>query len=239
MFKALITISIAVGLLPFFANAQKLMKIVYVKDGIITSNTKEANMLIAFRSVNGLYERNDYTMNGPLRRVKTFKDSKQTILEGNYLEYNKSGNLVMAGYYFENEKSGTWYYYNDSGRVIKTEEFPGRGIFDENNALPKDDTLVKPYYRDGKNEWRSYIFNTLNEDAVTRNRLKDEQVKISFLVSETGKIKDLILIKSEYFSFDNDVIKTISNAKGWSPASIGDKKIAFRLAQTISMLDAF
>lgn len=238
MLKPLLIVCIA-GLLPLFTSAQKLMKIVYVKDGIITGNAKEANMLIAFRSVNGLYERNDYTMNGPLRRVKTFKDTKQTVLEGNYLEYNKNGNLVMAGYYFDNEKSGTWYYYNDSGRVIKTEEFHGRGIFDDNTAAPKGDTLIMPYYRDGKNEWRSYIFNTLNEDAIARNQLKNEQVKISFLIAETGKIKDLILIKSEYFSFDNDVIKIISNAKGWNPASIGDKKVAYRLAQTVSMLDAF
>ncbi len=239
MLKPVITLCIAVWLLPLLSNAQKLMKVVYVKDGIITSNSKEANMLIAFRSVNGLYERNDYTMNGPLRRVKTFKDVGQTVVEGNYLEYNKNGNLVMAGYYINNERSGKWYYYNDSGRVIKTEEFHGRGIFDENIAVPKDDTLIKPYYKDGKSEWRNYIFNTLNEDAVSRNRLKEEQVKISFLISETGKIKDLFLIKSEYFSFDNDVIKIISNAKGWIPASIGDKKIAFRLAQTVSMLDAF
>lgn len=238
MLKPLLIVCIA-GLLPLFTSAQKLMKIVYVKDGIITGNAKEANMLIAFRSVNGLYERNDYTMNGPLRRVKTFKDTKQAVLEGNYLEYNKNGNLVMAGYYFDNEKSGTWYYYNDSGRVIKTEEFHGRGIFDDNTAAPKGDTLIMPYYRNGKNEWRSYIFNTLNEDAIARNQLKNEQVKISFLIAETGKIKDLILIKSEYFSFDNDVIKIISNAKGWNPASIGDKKVAYRLAQTVSMVDAF
>ena len=238
MLKSLLIVCLA-GLLPLFTGAQKLMKIVYVKDGIITGNAKEANMLIAFRSVNGLYERNDYTMNGPLRRVKTFKDTKQAVLEGNYLEYNKNGNLVMAGYYFDNEKSGTWYYYNDSGRIIKTEEFHGRGIFDDNTAAPKGDTLIMPYYRNGKNEWRSYIFNTLNEDAIARNQLKNEQVKISFLIAETGKIKDLILIKSEYFSFDNDVIKIISNAKGWNPASIGDKKVAYRLAQTVSMVDAF
>ncbi len=82
MLKPLLIVCIA-GLLPLFTSAQKLMKIVYVKDGIITGNAKEANMLIAFRSVNGLYERNDYTMNGPLRRVKTFKDTKQAVLEGN------------------------------------------------------------------------------------------------------------------------------------------------------------
>lgn len=216
--------------------AQKLMKVVYIKDGAVTTNPKEADLLIAIRSVNGRYERNDYTMNGPLKRVKTFKDLNQTILEGNYLEYDKEGNLQLAGYYTDNKKSGSWLYFNDSGNVVKTENFDGPGIFQETGS--NHDSSTAPSFKGGKKEWGNYIHETLDRDAMV-NMLKDEEVKISFTVTESGTLKDFILFKSEYFTIDNEIIRVFSKSPKWKPATYAGKPVSYRYRQSMTILDLF
>lgn len=220
-------------------HAQKLMKIVYVSKGAITTNTKEAEWLIAIRNVNGRYQRNDYTMNGPLKRVKTFKDLNQTILDGPYLEYDNKGCLQLAGFYTDNKKSGKWFHYNDSGNIVKREEFEGKGLFDETSiAVSANDSITAPVFKGGKKEWRNYLNETLNWDNNT-DKLKDEVIKLSFTINESGVLNNIILLKSEYFYIDNEVIKTISSSPKWKPGSINGKPVARRYAQSISLYDLF
>jgi antitoxin component YwqK of YwqJK toxin-antitoxin module len=216
--------------------AQKLMKIVYVKDGVVTSNAKEANLLIAIRSVDGRYERNDYTLNGPLIRVKTFKDMNQTILEGNYLEYDKNGNLQLAGYYTNNVKSGNWLHFNDSGKIVNVENFGGTGIFD--GEANYHDSANPPLFKGGKNEWRNYLHETLNRDAMS-NMLKDEEVNLSFTITETGTLKNFILFRSEYFLVDNEFISVVNKSPKWKPALYMGKPVSYRYFQNLLMFDQF
>lgn len=216
--------------------AQKLMKVVYVKDGAITKNTREADLLIAIRSVNGGYERNDYTMNGPLLRVKTFKDIDQTILEGNYLEYDKKGNLQLAGYYTNNVKSGKWLHFNDSGKIINAENFAGVGIFDGESNY--HDSSSPASFKGGMNEWTNYLHENLNRDAMI-NMLKDEEVKLSFTVTESGIVKDFVLLHSEYFLVDNEFIRVLHKSPRWKPALYKGRPVNYRLTQNLVMFDLF
>ena len=216
--------------------AQKLMKVVYIKDGAVTSNPKDATLLIAIRSVDGHYERNDYEIKGPLRRVKTFKDRNQTILEGNYLEYNKDGMLQLAGYYTNNVKSGRWHYFNDSGIVTRTEDFEGTGVFDIPGSYY--DTTILPSFKGGKNGWRNFLHETLDRDAMT-NMLKDEEVKISFLVSESGSLTNFIIFRSEYFVVDNEFIRVLTKTPKWNPGTRNGIPVSFRITQNLLMLDTF
>lgn len=223
----------------YLAPAQKLMKTVYVNKGAVTSNPKEAEWLIAIRNVDGRYERNDYTMNGPLKRVKTFKDLNQTVLEGNYIEYDNNGNIQVAGFYTNNKKSGKWFYYNDSGNVIRTERFEGNGIYEEKgNYYFHKDSLTLPSFKAGKNEWRNYLHENLNWDQVP-NQLKDEEVKISFAVTESGALKNFVLIKSEYFTADNEIIRALSASPKWKPALYNGRPEAYRCILNFSLYDLF
>lgn len=218
-----------------FVAAQKLMKTVYVNKGAITPHAKEAEWLIAIRNVDGRYERNDYKMNGPLKRVKTFKDLNQTILEGNFLEYDDNGNLQVAGYYTDHKKSGKWFYFNEAGDITRTEKFEGKGIYEEvGNHVADRDSLVPPAFKSGKNEWRNYLHETLNWDPMAI-RSKDKEVKISFTITESGTVKNLILMKSEYFNADNEIIRTISAAPRWKPASFRGKPVSYRYIQSLTL----
>lgn len=216
--------------------AQKLVKIVYMKDGVVTNNASDANMLIAFRSVNGLYQRNDYSSNGPLRTVKTYKDPEQTILEGHYLEYDHKGNLQLAGYYVNNKKTGTWFYFKDSGNIVKTEQFPGPGVFDD--AGNDHNNITLPVFKSGKNEWRNYLHSNVNRKYI-RDEQKPEEVKISFSITASGVVKNPVLTKSAYFASDNEIIRTIISSPRWKPALHDGKKVSYRYLQSLSLYDLF
>lgn len=234
-----ITFLLIFSLLPALISAQQLMKIVYVNKGAIVANPKEAEWLVAIRKVNGLYERNDYVMNGPLKKVKTFKDLNQTILEGNYLEYDDKGNLQLAGYYTDNKKSGKWFYFSDSGKIIRTENFEGTGIFEEEgNKIATKDLFVPPSFKSGKTDWNIYLHENLNRDNII-NRTKDERIEISFSVTTTGALKNFVLIRSEYFYADNEMIRTLSAAPKWKPASVNGTPVAYRYHLSIDLYDLF
>lgn len=45
------------------------------------------------------------------------------IRNGPYTRYFESGQLDCSGYYTREQKSGTWKYYSQAGKLIRTEEW--------------------------------------------------------------------------------------------------------------------
>lgn len=215
----------------------------YVKDGKITKNPKDASWLIAIKLVNGHFERHDYTMNGPLKRVKTFKDSLQNILDGNYYEYSNSGKLQLSGKYKDHKKAGVWYQYNDSGKVVKKESFEIDPAASQNpneeikQFYGNQESIYKPAeFKGGNKELRNHIFHNFNADIASPT-LKDEQAKIGFTIDSTGSVKNLHIVQSANFAFDQEALRIISIMPKWEPASFNGKPVPSLRVQSITMFD--
>lgn len=50
-------------------------------------------------------------------------DTMLYIKNGPYTRYYENGKLDCSGYYTKEEKSGTWKFYNQTGKLIRTEEW--------------------------------------------------------------------------------------------------------------------
>jgi len=50
-------------------------------------------------------------------------DIKDGLKHGNYFEYHPSGELKVKGKYKNDQKDGTWKYYNEDGDLVKRERW--------------------------------------------------------------------------------------------------------------------
>lgn len=237
--KLLIALVLTTCFFTSFTHAQKLLKVVYVNDGKITRNSKEADWLIAIKSVKDGFERSDYKMNGPLKRVKTFKDSTQKILHGKYHEYNDNGNLILIGQYTNNEKSGTWIHFDESLKVIKKDLFandPAAIVYDSVNNVPpgQRSELQPPSFKGGKSAMHNFIFDNLDTE-IKPNLLKDEIVIVGFTVTASGSVKNIFICKSEYFALDQEALRIFLKMPRWKPATYNGKPVEYKVAESITI----
>lgn len=85
---------------------------------------------------------------------REYSDNGLSILEGNYASYNDEGELLIEGFFSENEEIGEWKYYN---RETKTLREKGNYILGKQEGIwTKYDTLgavsaTYTYEKDKKN----------------------------------------------------------------------------------------
>ncbi|MCC7534331.1 MAG: hypothetical protein IT246_10355 [Bacteroidia bacterium] len=51
------------------------------------------------------------------------RDTMITIKNGPYTRYYESGKLNCSGFYDRNKKTGTWKYYSEAGKIIRSEQW--------------------------------------------------------------------------------------------------------------------
>jgi len=56
-------------------------------------------------------------------QIEIEADTKDGIMHGKYYEYHRNGEIRIKGKYKNGRKTGTWKYYNDSGKQTKKTRF--------------------------------------------------------------------------------------------------------------------
>jgi antitoxin component YwqK of YwqJK toxin-antitoxin module len=46
-----------------------------------------------------------------------------TVKQGSYFMYYQNGKLQVSGTYLNNQKTGEWKYYDESGKLLRTEKY--------------------------------------------------------------------------------------------------------------------
>ncbi|MCB9894502.1 MAG: hypothetical protein H6839_08635 [Planctomycetes bacterium] len=61
-----------------------------------------------------------YSPSGTLWRIENYEDGE---LSGEYCEYYNSGNVRVEGRYIHGAKVGTWRYWSDEGKVVRSTQY--------------------------------------------------------------------------------------------------------------------
>lgn len=85
-------------------------KTYYYYDGLNKKKVKE--IFHHIQEFHTSYDRNGNT-----------HDTILYIKNGPYTRYHENGKLCCSGYYTREAKSGTWKFYNEAGKLIRTEEW--------------------------------------------------------------------------------------------------------------------
>ena len=96
-----------ISLMSLHSFSQKITNVILVGPKGITEDAQEATSFIVIKYYpDSHFERLDYKKDGPLVKLRSFKDQDLKILDGRYFEYAFDGTLAKSGFYLNNSKNG-------------------------------------------------------------------------------------------------------------------------------------
>jgi protein TonB len=174
-----------------------------------------------------------YVLLGPLQRIESFLDKKRKIANGRFAFYDESGLADSTGYYTNGRRQGTWYYYNDKGKVYLTREYNrGRVVSEkqhEQETAGQSGAVVagevESEFKESQRGWQRYLNRNLRypRDAIMRQI--QGQVQIAFVVDTAGAVKESWVFKSVERSLDEESMRLMVNSPAWTPATKDGNKV--------------
>jgi protein TonB len=219
-----------------FTIAQQIANAVMVGDNGITEDITKAKYLIVVKTSGDTgFERLEYHFTGPMMRFLTYKDSLLKILNGPYKLFFPSGYVSTKGNYLNNKKDGSWYTYTDSGKPQMEYKYHLDTLLAmlnidsmeiERKKILADTTGEHgAEYAGGQKAYINYIDKNLMIPERTQELEAGGTVRVRFIVDKEGKVTNVHIWKSVEFAFDEEVIRLVSSAKGWSPAIKRGRKV--------------
>ncbi len=218
--------------------SQDIINLVLVGKSGITTDIKEATSFVLVKTYpGGIFERLDYKMSSPLVKLRTYHDSNLTKLHGVYIEYFSNGDVQVRGSYQNDLKDREWYYYNDTGKHIRTETFEAGKLLKTENPdtiAKKKDSIVYKDEREadlkgGRKAWIKYLQEHLNSNVALQSA-RGGQVRVQFRVTKEGGLADIYLKKSVEFVLDEEALRVVRNSPKWIPAFQNGKPLnAYRV----------
>ncbi len=236
--KILLAFSLLISSTTF---SQKLLGYALADDNGVTKDEEKAKYLVVEKEVNdSAFERLDYHFAGPLMSRATFRNKDLTELNGPYADYHANGYMKTYGQYANNKKEGTWYTYDDTAKAIKELIFHLDTLLSqldidsldrENKKIKRDTTgEIEATYRGGLKKISKIISSNFNVPERTTNLTKGGTVNVRFVIDKNGEEREIEILHSVEFAFDEEAMRVVALLKNWIPASDKGKKVnAYRI----------
>lgn len=225
-----------------FTVGQKISHLVMVGPNGITQDPDKATSFVVVKEYpNARYERMDYNKGGPMMMLRTYKGSDLKILDGRYLQYAESGALELMGQYAENQKTGHWYSFNDTGKVISKVLYDHDTLVLDNEDHVKDSVTSYPDEREasfpgGLSAWQKYIVRSLEKSKTAEKAFTEGKVYVSFKIDPEGYVQDVFVSRSVEFIIDEESVDIIKKSPKWNPAFQNGKYVSAYRRQPVSFL---
>jgi periplasmic protein TonB len=92
----------------------------------------------------------------------------------------------------------------------------------------KPETVVDvwPIFKGGEEALFKFLRDNINYPAKAREINKEGRVYVTFVVSETGKIRDVRLLKGVGYGLDEETIRVVKLMPDWTPGMLNGKKVS-------------
>jgi protein TonB len=114
-------------------------------------------------------------------------------------------------------------------------------LLKERPIIDNSDTIAAAF-PGGSDAWRKYLEKNLDANVVTTDKAPAGiyTVKLQFIVTETGEIKDIsaINVPAACPSCVAEAVKCIAKGPKWEPMTIVGKKVTSQVVQFISFMVA-
>jgi hypothetical protein len=243
-----------------FAQKQKAEYYLYNKDWKPAREIGSAEYVIQATTVgDSLFVNRIFKGTGYLWQQQSFKDAEQTIAHGQFAWYDSEGRIDSSGYVNNRKRAGTWSFYDDTlgtylsinyengreterrdyvSKVIKTPA--GEKTFDEekrerdsikqrNKTLHVDEK--EAVFKGGPAGYKKYLEKNLNPPT---NLVKTGTVKMQFIINKSGKVQDLLLLRSVQLSADIEALRVLSEMPDWTPAYQNGKNVFYQCLQSLT-----
>ena len=220
------------------ATAQNITNLILVGDKGVTEDISKAHSFIIVKELDDKrFERADYKLYGPLKKLRTFQDTALTILNGHYIEYKPSGVISLKGYYENNLRTGEWYTYNDTGAVTIIDKYKAGVLISSAPPETSKKRDVKEFpdereakFKGKKNAWINYLIKKLETSKAADKSTIGGSVMVAFKIDTTGKTTDIYIKKSVEYYLDDEAAAVIKSSPLWEPAWQNGKYVnAYRM----------
>jgi len=87
---------------------------------------------------------------------------------------------------------------------------------------------IQPEYPGGMTKWTEYVNKSLRYPKDALSNQTEGSVYVGFVVSETGKLTDIMVIKGLSPSCDNEAVRIVQESIDWKPAKQNGKAVKSR-----------
>ncbi|HBS88155.1 MAG: hypothetical protein A2W91_05230 [Bacteroidetes bacterium GWF2_38_335] len=162
----------------------------------------------------------DFFESGKISSIKNFNKG---LFVGKYISYYENGNTESEGYYEEGKQNGLWVYYYKDGGICSKETYLDNSLlsyecFDQNGAK-KDSCILNrfPEFPGGNSGLIDFLSanSKYPEEALNKN-LKGT-VMVGFQIDTTGKVCEIVILKSVHPILDQEAKKVVGKMPLWVP----------------------
>lgn len=174
-----------------------------------------------------------YVPAGPLNMVESYKDRKKTIAHGRFVFYDEKGFVDSTGFFIDGSRNGTWYYYNNKGKVLLSREYVN-GIMisekpheeePEGKDKPLKEGEIESEFEGGVKGWQQYLNRNLRYPREAIMAGIQGEVRIAFVVSTVGAVQDVWILKSIDRSLDKESARLLEDSPNWIPAEQAGRRV--------------
>lgn len=167
-----------------------------------------------------------------LGNVLKTESYRRDTLNGAYSSYWPNGTVKETGNYNRGSKTGEWISHYESGKLAVSEKYTedsklvnGTYLDEEGNAITRDKIEVIPAFPGGINKFYELLGRNMRYPRDAAERGIRGEVKVSFIITETGAIEDIKIKKKLYPSLDQEALRVMKLSPKWVPAKQFGKNV--------------
>jgi protein TonB len=207
-----------------------------------TTSEKNAFYLVRHKKLaDNTLQMDYYNYKGPLVKTETFTNNKATIRQGRSTYYDRNGRIDSTGFYQNNQRDKSWYYYSDTdtAKITKIVDYQnGKIIKVTDPSQDKIDTATGDArvseFPGGLSGWISFLNKEFRYPKRAVQNDIQGQVRILFEVNTDGKIENPVIYKSVELSVDDESLRVLNATPAWIPAEKNGKKVKSFMVQPLS-----
>ncbi|GAB4286678.1 MAG: hypothetical protein Kow0068_12270 [Marinilabiliales bacterium] len=160
----------------------------------------------------------DYYINGIMYMLGHYKSIKPEIKHGKFTFWHPNGVIMAQGEYSDNKKIGKWIEYDENGNIRSEQTF---------NKVPDVFKIVDemPQFPGGNDSLYKYLSEKIiYPESAKKNKIQGT-VYVSFIIDETGVIKNIEIEKGIDKECDNIAFRAIQNMPKWEPGKLKGKPV--------------
>ena len=178
----------------------------------------------------GNYLPKEQTTPAPYRdtyHITSFWDSTGTQLvtagTGRFYATDDNGKLLEEGTYASGAKEGKWLDYYENGKVKHEEIYEAaelvRGTYFNESGEPSKYKAYEamPEYPGGLPALGNFLRSHLKYPNQAKRRNISGTVFVGFIVDNTGRVKDVKVLKGIGFGCDEEAVRVVSLFPPWNP----------------------
>ncbi len=154
---------------------------------------------------------------------------------------NKNKQKVWVNYYKNGAPCGIWKYYDKNGELKNELDYEFDLIYLPDSCFTNKEKYLKPFipnsnkdnlvdelpmFKGGEQELMRFIYYNMMYPVYARERGIQGKVYVNFVVTKSGEIKNIRILKGVHPSLDVEAVRVTRAMPNWIPAKKNGENVA-------------